>query len=220
MQVRLQRMLGDRTLMLGAISHDLRTPLTRIRLRIETGRTEDERARMLADIELLESMLTSTMSFVRGVDDAEPQEAVDLDLALQTVCDLISDVGGNVSYQGPSRCRYQCRPQAMMRALANVVSNAAKYGPQAHVVLSHVAGSGFLIEVTDDGPGIAPDEMSKVFEPFYRTAAARERDSEGMGLGLSIARSIILAHGGSIELSAAQPHGLVVRIMLPAVPGP
>ena len=218
MQVRLQRMLRDRTLMLGAISHDLRTPLTRLRLRIETDRVAGDRAKMLADIEAMEAMLTSTLSFVRGVDDAEGQEAVDLDLALQTVCDLISDVGGDVTYDGPSRCRYLCKPQSMMRAFTNVIANAAKYGDHARVVLRREPGLGFVVEVEDDGPGIPDGEKQKVFEPFYRTTAARDRDSEGMGLGLSIARSIILSHGGSIELRDATPHGLVVKIVLPEAP--
>lgn len=218
MQVRLQRMITDRTLMLGAISHDLRTPLTRLRLRIETDRVADERPKMLADIETMEAMLTSTLSFVRGVDDAEAQEAVDLDPALQTVCDLISDVGGDVSYDGPSRCRYLCKPQALMRALTNVIANAAKYGHHARITLRRSPQPGFVIEVEDDGPGVPDDEKAKVFEPFYRTSAARDRDSEGMGLGLSIARSIILSHGGSIELRDAKPHGLIVRITLPEAP--
>jgi signal transduction histidine kinase len=215
MQVRLQRLLTDRTLMLGTISHDLRTPLTRLRLRVETDRVVDARPKMLADIEAMESMLASTLSFVRGVDDAEVSEVVDLDLALQTVCDMISDVGGNVVYEGPARCRYRCKPQALMRALTNVVANAAKYGEQARVSLNHDAALGYVIETRDDGPGIPDDEKSKVFEPFYRTAAARDRDSEGMGLGLSIARSVVLSHGGSIELHDVVPHGLLVRIVLP-----
>lgn len=215
MQVRLQRMLTDRTLMLAAISHDLRTPLTRLRLRIETGRVEGDHAKMLSDIETMEAMLSSTLSFVRGVDDAEVQEAVDLDLALQTVCDMISDVGGSVAYEGTPRCRYLCKPQALMRALTNVIGNAAKYGRRARVTLRRQQGLGFVIDVDDDGPGIPDDEKRKVFEPFYRTSAARELDSEGMGLGLSIARSVILSHGGSIELRDAVPRGLAVHITLP-----
>jgi two-component system OmpR family sensor kinase len=218
MQVRLQRLLTDRTLMLGTISHDLRTPLTRLRLRVETDRVDDESPKMLADIEAMESMLTSTLSFVRGVEDAEASETVDLDLALQTVCDMVSDVGGDVVYQGPARCRYLCKPQAMMRALTNVVSNAAKYGEHARVSLRHETDLGYVIEVDDDGPGIPDDEKIKVFEPFYRTAAARDRDSQGMGLGLSIARSIVLSHGGSIELYDVIPHGLRVCIVLPEAP--
>lgn len=217
MQVRLQRLLTDRTLMLGAISHDLRTPLTRLRLRVETDRVADDRPKMLADIETMESMLASTLSFVRGVDDAEASETVDLDLTLQTVCDLVSDLGGEVLYEGPARCKYRCKPQAMMRALTNVVANAARYGDRVRVALRRDA-QGYVIEIADDGPGIPAAEKGKVFEPFYRSVSARDRDSEGMGLGLSIARSIVLSHGGSIELEDVVPHGLRVRIVLPEAP--
>jgi signal transduction histidine kinase len=215
MQVRLQRLLTDRTLMLGAISHDLGTPLTRLRLRVETDRADDK-TKMLADIEAMQIMLTSALSFVRGVDDAEPREVVELDSLLQTVCDLVSDLGGNVSYGAPTRSNYYCKPQAMLRALTNVVTNAAKYGGQAAVTLQRVAERGFVIEIQDDGPGIPDAEKTKVFEPFYRTDEARESDRQGMGLGLSIARSIILAHGGTIELRDREPHGLNVHIFLPA----
>jgi signal transduction histidine kinase len=215
MQVRLHRLLTDRTLMLGAISHDLGTPLTRLRLRVETDRADDK-AKMLADIEAMQIMLTSALSFVRGVDDAEPREVVDLDSLLQTVCDLVSDLGGDVTYGAPRRSNYYCKPQAMLRALTNVVTNAAKYGAHAWVSLQQLAESGFVIEIQDDGPGIPDNEKSKVFEPFYRTDEARESDRQGMGLGLSIARSIILAHGGTIELRDREPHGLNVHIFLPA----
>jgi signal transduction histidine kinase len=215
MQVRLQRMLTDRTLMLGAISHDLGTPLTRLRLRVETDRAHDK-AKMLADIEAMQIMLTSALSFVRGVDDAEPREVVDLDSLLQTVCDLVSDLGGNVTYGAPRRSNYYCKPQAMLRALTNVVTNAAKYGGKATVTLQAIADSGFVIEIQDEGPGIPDSEKTKVFEPFYRTDEARESDRQGMGLGLSIARSIILAHGGAIELRDRKPRGLNVHIFLPA----
>lgn len=217
MQIRLQRFLSDRTRMLGAISHDLRTPLTRLRLRIETNRAAEEKAKVLADIEIMESMLTSTLSFIRGVDDVEAAEIVDLDSLLQTVCDLVSDTGGEVSYFGPGRSRYYCKQQSMMRALTNIVANAAKYGSRAEVSMSRNEHGGFRIEIADDGPGIADDEKPKVFEPFYRTAAARDTDRQGMGLGLSIARSIILAHGGTIELCDRQPCGLIVLVSLPEV---
>jgi signal transduction histidine kinase len=217
MQVRLQRFLSDRTRMLGAISHDLRTPLTRLRLRIETDRAAEEKSKMLTDIETMESMLASTLSFIRGVDDVETPDLVDLDSLLQTVCDLISDLGGEVAFSGPGRTRYHCRSQSIMRALTNVVANAAKYGRRADVSLDRLPGSGFIIEVRDEGPGIPDSEKAKVFEPFYRTASARETDNTGMGLGLAIARSIILAHGGTIELEDREPHGLRVRIFLPEV---
>ena len=215
MQVRLQRLLTDRTLMLGAISHDLGTPLTRLRLRVETDRAGDK-AKMLADIEAMQIMLTSALSFVRGVDDAEPREVVHLDSLLQTVCDVVCDLGGDVTYGAPTRSNYYCKPQAMLRALTNVVANAAKYGEHTWVTLQRIANAGFVIEIQDDGPGIPDSEKSKVFEPFYRTDQARESDRQGMGLGLSIARSIILAHGGVIELRNREPCGLTVHIFLPA----
>lgn len=217
MQTRLQRFLSDRTRMLGAISHDLRTPLTRLRLRIETDRAAEEKSKVLSDIEIMESMLTSTLSFIRGVDDVEAAEIVDLDSLLQTVCDLVSDTGGDVAYAGPGRCRYYCKPQSMMRALTNVVANAAKYGERAEVSLERLPEGGFIIEIADNGPGIAEAEKAKVFEPFYRTAAARDTDRQGMGLGLSIARSVILAHGGSIELRDRAHRGLIVTVSLPEV---
>jgi signal transduction histidine kinase len=216
MQVRLQRFLDDRTRMLGAIGHDLRTPLTRLRLRIETGPEGEEKSKMLSDTERMEAMLSSALAFIRGLDEEmDAPDAVDLDSLLQTACDMVSDLGGEVSYSGPARCRYHCRPLAMLRALTNIVSNAAKYGQRAHVSLRQQPGAGYLIEVEDEGPGIPDSEKEKVFEAFYRTASAREVDSEGMGLGLSIARSIILAHGGTIELRDRTPLGLVVRIALP-----
>ncbi len=218
MQERLQRFLTDRTRMLGAISHDLRTPLTRLRLRIETDRPAEEKAKMLADIETMEAMLSSTLSFIRGVDEVEATEVVDLDSLLQTVCDLVCDLGGEVTYSGPGRSRYLCKPQSMMRALTNVVANAVKYGGGAAVSLERGA-QGFLIDISDEGPGIPDMEKTKVFEPFYRTASARETDRQGMGLGLSIARSIILAHGGIIELQDRAPQGLTVRILLPEASG-
>jgi signal transduction histidine kinase len=215
MQIRLQRLLNDRTLMLGAISHDLGTPLTRLRLRIETDRAADDKSKMLTDIETMHAMLTSAQSFIRGVDDAEVREIVDLDSLLQTVCDLISDLGGDVAYGGATHRRYHCKPQAMLRALTNIVANAVKYAEHASVSLQEIRGVGFIIEVHDDGPGIPDCEKAQVFEPFYRTAAARESDRQGMGLGLSIARSIILAHGGTIELRDRQPRGLTVHLFLP-----
>jgi signal transduction histidine kinase len=221
MQVRLQRFLDDRTRMLGAIGHDLRTPLTRLRLRIETDRAWEEKSKMLSDIERMEAMLSSALAFIRGLDEEmEAPDAVDLDSLLQTACDMVSDLGGEVSYSGPARCRYHCRPHAMLRALTNVVSNAAKYGNRARVSLRPQPGAGYQIDVEDDGPGIPDDEKEKVFEAFYRTAPAREMDSEGMGLGLSIARTIVLAHGGTIELHDRKPLGLTVRIVLPEMSGP
>lgn len=218
MQLRLQRFLTDRTLMLAAISHDLRTPLTRLRLRIETDRAGQEKQKMLDDIESMEGMLASSLAFIRGVDDAEAHDVVDLESLLQTACDMVSDLGGEVEYLGAVRSRYHCKPQALLRALTNVIMNAAKYGRGARVRLARGPDSGFVIDVEDEGPGISNADKCKVFEPFYRSNAARDVDSLGMGLGLAIARSVVLGHGGTIELLDREPRGLLVRIVLPEVP--
>jgi signal transduction histidine kinase len=213
MQRRLQRFLLDRTSMLGAISHDLRTPLTRLRLRIENNRIVDERSKMLQDIASMEQMLNSTLSFVRGVDDTEPQETVDLVSLIQTACDTVADLGGDVRCTARQPCRYRCKPHALLRALINVIGNAVKHGGSARVALHVEVQSGIIVDVDDQGPGIPHAEKEKVFEPFYR--AKTSMDDDGMGLGLAIARSVVLGHGGSIELVDLTPSGLRVRITLP-----
>jgi signal transduction histidine kinase len=218
MQLRLRRFLTDRTLMLAAISHDLRTPLTRLRLRVETDRAVSEKQKMLDDIESMEGMIASSLSFIRGVDDAEAHDVVDLDFLLQTACDMVSDLGGDVEYVGAVRSLYHCKPQALLRALTNVITNAVKYGRSARVTLARERDSGFVIDVEDDGPGISNWEKGRVFEPFYRSNTARDVDSRGMGLGLAIARSVILGHGGTISLLDRKPRGLLVRIILPEAP--
>jgi len=215
MQLRLQRFLTDRTLMLAAISHDLRTPLTRLRLRVETDRATSDKQKMLDDIESMEGMIASSLSFIRGVDDAEAHDVVDLESLLQTACDMVSDLGGVVEYAGALRSRYHCKPQALLRALTNVITNAVKYGRRARVTLSRCGDSRFVIDVEDEGPGISNWEKGRVFEPFYRSNTARDVDSSGMGLGLAIARSVILGHGGTISLLDRKPRGLLVRIVLP-----
>jgi signal transduction histidine kinase len=214
MQGHLQRFLLDRTSMLGAISHDLRTPLTRLRLRIETNRITDEQPKMLQDVASMEYMLNSTLSFVRGVDDAEAQETVDLISVVQTACDTVADLGGEVRCSAQTPCRYRCKPHALMRALTNVIGNAVKHGGSARAALHVDSETGIIIDVDDEGPGIPDAEKEKVFEPFYR-ATTTVGDAGGMGLGLAIARSVILGHGGSIELFDRSPTGLRVRITLP-----
>jgi signal transduction histidine kinase len=215
MHRRLQTFLLDRTSMLGAISHELRTPLTRLRLRIETDRVAGEKPKMLEDIGAMEHMLNSTLAYVRGVDDTEPQEVVDLALLVQTACDTVGDLGGEVVFTLAPTCRYRCRPHALMRALTNIITNAVKHGGSAGVALTTDDPLAVVIQVEDEGRGISEDEKEKVFEPFYRSAWTLSADRPGMGLGLSIARSIVLSHGGSIDLEDRAPIGLRVRIALP-----
>lgn len=215
MHRRLQTFLLDRTSMLGAISHELRTPLTRLRLRIDTDRIANEKPKMLEDIDAMEHMLNSTLAYVRGVDDTEPQEVVDLASLVQTACDTVGDLGGEVAFALAPTCRYRCRPHALMRALTNIITNADKHGGSARVALTTDDPLAVVIEVEDEGPGISETEKAKVFEPFYRSARTLSAQQPGMGLGLAIARSIILSHGGSIDLEDRTPTGLRARISLP-----
>jgi signal transduction histidine kinase len=197
----IRRFVADRTLMLAAIGHDLRTPITRLRLRAELLDDENQRARMLADLAEMEGMIGATLAFAR--DDAAQEPALPLDLAalVRTVLDEAADSreGAVTAYAGPERMVLPLRPVAMKRALANLVGNALAYGGAARATLSRAPGEVLLL-IEDDGPGIPEDQLEQVFEPFRRLEASRNRETGGTGLGLTIARSIIRAHGGDVRL--------------------
>ena len=214
MQERLKRLISDRRQMLAAVSHDLRTPITLLRLRAEFVENEDERDKMLATLSDMESMVESILGFVR--DDAAEEEirSVDLVALLNAICDDMSDLGEKVGFKGPDRLIYPCRPAVLKRALTNVINNAVKFGGSADVQL-HDTGDNISITVEDEGPGIPDSEIEAVFNPFYRIEASRSRDTGGVGLGLSVVRSIIDAHGGEITLENRPEGGLRVRIELP-----
>jgi signal transduction histidine kinase len=216
---RLHRMVADRTNMLAAISHDLRTPLTRLRLRVEAlqhGALEDGalRGKMLRDIQAMDFMVASTLGYIEQQHSREAPEALDLAALMQTLCDDFADGGYDVTYEGPLHCAASCRPIAMERALNNLIDNAVKFG--GHVQLSlHPTGDSLVVEVRDDGPGIAAEEREKVLKPFYRTDTARGSDTGGVGLGLAIVNTIVEADGGTLQLLDAVPQGLCVRLRLP-----
>jgi signal transduction histidine kinase len=214
MQERLRRFVDDRTRMLAAISHDYRTVLTRLRLRVEGVADEGVKGRLLDDLTLMDSMVASTLAFVRGAEMQEVVEWVDLPSLLRTVCDQFADLGHAVSYDGPPAFRFRCRVQALQGAIANLVDNGTKYADSVVVSLS-TAAEQIRITVADDGPGIPAAARERVFEPFYRLDEARRMDTGGVGLGLSIARSVVAAHGGEIRLSDNAPRGLAVRVSLP-----
>jgi signal transduction histidine kinase len=200
--------------MLAAISHDLRTPLTRLRLFAEYVSDQQQRALVLNDIEEMEQMLRASLTFAGDEAHREPHSRVDIAALLISLCDTMSDAGGDVSYEGPDHAELPCQPVAIRRALSNVIDNACKYGEEARVRLSeHVD----LIEITiaDRGPGIPADQVEQAFAPFRRLEASRNRGSGGVGLGLAIARDVVHGHGGSIALEAHQPAGLLVRVRLP-----
>ncbi len=217
MQARIRRMVGDRTMMLAAIGHDLRTVLTRLRLRAEMIDDANQRARAEADLDEMQAMLEGTLTFVRGEAADSTSEPLDLAALLQTIADDAADAGGNVSYLGPNRCPAHGRPLALRRLFQNLVDNALRFGKRATLRLDARADA-LICVVEDDGPGIPPGERERVFEPFYRLDGSRSRATGGVGLGLAIARSMARAHGGDIVLEAAAPSGLRAVVSLPRGP--
>lgn len=214
MQQRLKRFVDERTSMLAAISHDLRTPLTRLRLFAEYVGDEQQRKLVLNDIEEMEQMIRASLAFASDESKLEPHSGVDVAALLISLCDTVSDAGGKASYDGPDHAELPCQPVAMRRAFANVIDNACKYGHEARVRLQESADA-IEITITDRGPGIPEDQIALAFLPFRRLEGSRNRESGGVGLGLTIARDVFHGHGGSITLASAASGGLVVRVRLP-----
>ena len=216
MQEQIKRFIEERTRTLAAISHDLRTPITRLRLRVEAAvENVEEQRKMLRDLYRMERMVSSALSFLRDGAPDEPPVSVDLASILQSVCDGFSDMGYDARYVGPPTFAMRGRPDLLGRAVANLVENAAKYGSVVTVDLARRDGGTAILQIDDDGPGIPDDEKAKAFDAFYRLDAARDGDSGGFGLGLSIAKAIVELHGGRIELANRAPHGLRVVVILP-----
>jgi len=216
MQARLQRFLADRTEMLAAISHDLKTPLTRLRLRAEFVGDEDQQRKMLADLDEMSAMIESALAFAREDGLQEPRMLVDLGALVVNVCDNAADAGGEVTCSAARGLDVTCRPSAVTRAVANLIDNAIKYGTVARAAVVREPGS-VLITIDDDGPGIPADEHERVFAPFYRLERSRNRDGGGTGLGLAVARTIAREHGGDVTLANIPGGGLRVRMELPMV---
>ena len=214
MQERIRRLIADRTQMLAAISHDLKTPLTRMKLRAEFVEEGELRGKMLADLGEMEMMVGSALAFLRQDASNEEAQVVDVSTILATICDDMADAGNEVSLKADRHAPLRCRPLALKRALVNLIDNAIKYGGGAVVRLEHGADQ-LRIEIEDQGSSIPVEEREKVFNPFYRLEASRSRDTGGTGLGLTVARSIVRAHGGEIELLDRPGGGLRVVVRLP-----
>ena len=215
MQQRLQRFLEDRTQMLAAISHDLRAPLARLHLRVELVANREQQRKMFDDLEAMNAMIDSTLAFARDEARQEPRSLVDLGILVGDVCEDAGDAGGQVSYAGRRGIDIACRPTMVRRAVANLVDNAVKYGGSARVNIVRDSDR-VTVVVDDDGPGIPAEEHEKVFAPFYRRDPARDPAKAGVGLGLSIARTVAREHGGDITLRNRDAGGLRVLIELPA----
>ena len=217
MRRRIQALVDERTRTLAAISHDLRTPLARLGLRAERLPDGNLRGSMLRDIAMIDGMLGEALAYLREAGLPEPVYRVDLPSLLQTICAEFIDVGNTVSYEGPGRLTFACRARALTRAITNVIDNGTKHGSSVAVILQVIDADAIRIDIADDGPGISPELLDRVFQPFFKADHARSSAARtGFGLGLSIARDIVRSHGGEIELLDHAPRGLIVRIKLNA----
>jgi signal transduction histidine kinase len=219
MASRIRRFVQDRTELLTAIGHDLRTPITRLKLRAEFVEDDEQRGKILADLEELEAMVSATLAFGRDSRATEAVSSIDLAELLRTILDDAGDarpdVADRLAYEGPAHLTVQARSLSLKRALVNLVDNAVNYGESAKVRLLPEEGRMVVIEIEDEGPGIGPAEMERVFEPFHRGEPSRNRETGGVGLGLPIARNILRAHGGDITLANRVTGGIKATVTLP-----
>lgn len=216
MRDRLSRMIEDRTQMIAAISHDLRTPITRLKLRAEFVEGQEEQQKMLADLDQMEAIIRSTLAFAREDSDTEPSEPVDLAELLREVAESNPPARLHLVRNGDAATEVTIlgRPVALLRCFNNLVENALRYGHAADISMFDRLDA-VEVAIDDQGPGIPEDRISDVFRPFVRLEESRNRDSGGAGLGLAIVRSIVLAHGGSIALQNRKEGGLRALVRLP-----
>jgi signal transduction histidine kinase len=214
MQARIRQYIFQRTQMLAAITHDLQTPLTRMRLRLEKVSDNELQERLIGDLSAMQAMVREGLDLARSMDTTESMQLLDLDSLLDSVCDDAADASQAVTLTGRSGMALLGRPLDLRRCLGNLIDNAVKYGQQAQVTADRVNGAA-RIRVRDAGPGIPQAEQTRVFDPFYRVETSRSRESGGTGLGLTIARNIAEQHGGSITLANHPDGGLEVTLMLP-----
>ena len=214
MQARLSRFVSERTRLLAALGHDLRSPLTAMRVRAEMVDDDETRERLVAIVGEMQEMVESTLSFARGMVTSEEMQSVDLAAFLSELAGEFAATGGEVKLSVPPAITVRIRPVAMRRALRNVIENAIRYGKAAELRAEAHDGVA-VIRVSDKGEGIPEEDLERVFDPFVRVEKSRNLETGGTGLGLSIARTVIHAHGGDIRLSNAPGGGLLVEITIP-----
>ena len=219
MAARIRRFVHDRTFMLTAIGHDLRTPITRLKLRAEWMEDEEQQRKMLADLDELEGMVAATLAFGRADATTEAPAAINLAELLRTILEEAQDARPHLAesciYDGPAQLTVRARPVAMKRALTNLVLNALNYGGNVLASLPPPRNALVTILVEDDGPGIPPADLERVFEPFQRLEDSRNRETGGTGLGLPIARNILRGHGGDVVLVNRAQGGIKAVVTLP-----
>lgn len=213
MQARLSAMIADRTRMLAALGHDLRSPITALRLRAEMVDEDETRERMIAALDEMQEMVEATLAYARGVSPDQPLESADLSELLADLVQDLSEQGPEVRLTQAPPLRAEIKRTPMRRALRNLIENAQRYGGATRVAL-HPMGKAAEIVIEDDGPGIPLEDLERVFDPFTRLEASRSRETGGTGLGLSIARAILRAHGGDVTLENRAEGGLRARVRL------
>jgi signal transduction histidine kinase len=214
MQERLTRFVADRTQLLAALGHDLRSPLTAMRVRSEMVDDDETRERLIATVEEMRKMVEATLTFAHGLATSEPSATRDLGALLEELRAELAETGEAPRLEAALGLLTRVRPLALKRALRNVIENARRYGRDVEVVLDR-AGDMARIAVTDRGPGIPEAEIERVFDPFVRLETSRSRETGGVGLGLSIARTVVQAHGGTLRLANRPEGGLAATLTLP-----
>jgi len=214
MQTRLASFMDERLRILSAVSHDLKTPITRLKMRAELLADERQRDKILADLDDMETLLAATLDFLRGEARSEAGVPVDVDALLASIADDFGDMGQSVEWTGGVDAPLVARPQALKRCLTNLIENAVFYGGGARVSAVDTADA-LVIHIDDGGPGIADTDLEALFEPFRRGETSRNRATGGVGLGLAIARNLARAHGGEVRLANRAEGGLRASVTLP-----
>ena len=214
MQKRLSRFISDRTRILAAMSHDLKTPITRMRLRAEMLEDETLRSKFTADLDEMQSMVAQTLDYMRDASTREATRDLDVNALLESLQSDAAERGGAIAIRGRTLGPYPGRPLSLRRCLTNLVDNAVRYGGRAEIVVDDSAGQ-LTLHVLDEGPGLPDDQLEKAFEPFFRGEGSRSRETGGTGLGLGIARNIARAHGGDVVLRNRERGGLEAMVTLP-----
>ena len=214
MQTRIRSGIEERERFLAAVSHDLKTPITRLRLRAEMMADKNLREDIRRDVNDMQQLIDDALDFLRGKAVDEAIQPIDLVALVESVADDFSN-NGLVTLEAPEQLRFNGRPRALQRALRNLVDNAVKYGGNARVALGTNGGE-IVLGVEDDGPGIPESELESVFEPFHRVESSRSRETGGTGLGLAIVRQVVHGHGGSVMLCNRPEGGLRVEVRIPS----
>lgn len=216
MQARIARFIKDRTHLLAAVSHDLRTPLTSMRLRAELIEDEEARSKLIESIEEMQNIANDTLEFVRAEQTSEELRETDLQSLAQSVADDLAELGHDVSVKDGGRVLVRCQPVALRRALRNLMINAAIYGKRAQVAIEQGPQSVRLV-IDDEGPGLPDGDLERMFDPFTRGESSRSRNTGGAGMGLPIARTILRRLGGDVTLESREGGGLRALVALPSL---